>query len=289
MLDSIDRATEDLRNRLESTTAPTAAIDHGLADVAARLSAVERLQRIESVSRWISHAVLKTQPLVSVIIPTVDRTRLLRRALESVLAQRYGHFEVVVVADGGHEGTKAVVDDLGDPRIRWSRIPKGGVAAARNAALALAHGQIVTYLDDDNMMDREWLYSVVWAFEQRPDVDVLYGAVVVDDPLRINGESPGEVPQTFLQPWQREPILETDMGTMAHRDGLAEARFDEGLSYHADGDLLVRLTADRDPLVLPVVACYYTTDDPNRVTVTGWTAADRERSARMELDHAQSG
>jgi hypothetical protein len=56
------------------------------------------------------------------------------------------------------------------------------------------------------------------------------------------------------------------MGAIAHRSGLAEARFDERLSRLGDWDLLLRLTAERDPLVLPAIACHYTTDAPNRIT-----------------------
>jgi glycosyltransferase involved in cell wall biosynthesis len=248
----------------------------GLDDVTDWLDAIERVQRIESLSRWIRHAPLHTDPLVSVVLPAVDRPQLLRRALESVAAQRYERFEVLVVDDGGDEDSRAVVEEFCDSRIRWSRIPRGGVCAARNAALASARGEIVAYLDDDNVMDPDWLYAVVCAFDQRPDVDVLYGAIVVDDLLRLTGESHGELPKTFLQPWDREANIEPDMGAIAHRNGLPDARFDETLSYHGDGDLLRRLTAHRDPLVLPMVACYYATDAPNRISVRARKSVEDE-------------
>lgn len=252
-----------------------AKLDEGLLELTNWFAALERVQRIDSVSRWIRHATLHTQPLVSVVLPTANRPRQLRRALRSVMAQRYERFEVLVVDDGGHEDSRAVVDELGDPRIRWSSIPRAGVSAARNAALDLARGEIVAYLDDDNLMDPEWLYAVVWAFEQRPDNEVLYGAIVVDDVLRLRGESSGELPETYLEAWDREAIVEPDMGCLAHRSGLREARFNEALSSYVDGDLFRRLTADRDPLVLPAVACYYTTDAPNRISVAARIAAER--------------
>jgi hypothetical protein len=66
------------------------------------------------------------------------------------------------------------------------------------------------------------------------------------------------------------------MGTMAHRSGLPEARFNEALTHNVDGDLMRRLTADRDPLVVPVVACYYATDAPNRISVSARKSVEDE-------------
>ena len=57
-----------------------------------------------------------------------------------------------------------------------------------------------------------------------------------------------------------------DIGCIAHRAGIAEARFDESLREMGDWDLLLRLTRDAPPLALPAVACYYTTDAPDRLS-----------------------
>jgi hypothetical protein len=240
---------------------------HG--ETADRLASLEGLLSIDAVGRFVRYARLATEPLVSVVLPTRDRPDRLRRAVDSVLAQRYKHWELLVVDDGGTSDSESVVDAAGDPRLRWTRIDHQGVCAARNTGLARARGEIVAYLDDDNLMDPEWLYSVVWAFDQRPDVDVLYGAFVVDDLLRVGGQASGQLPRTFLHPWSREGLRHgnlADIGAVAHRSGLPEARFDEGLRQMGDWDLLLRLTAERDPLVLPAIACYYTTDAPSRLT-----------------------
>jgi len=57
-----------------------------------------------------------------------------------------------------------------------------------------------------------------------------------------------------------------DIGCIAHRAGLPEARFDESLREMGDWDLFLRLTRDAPPLALPAIACYYTTDAPNRLS-----------------------
>jgi glycosyltransferase involved in cell wall biosynthesis len=223
---------------------------------------------IEAVTRWIRQATLAETPLISVITPTKDRPLHLERAIRSVAAQRYENWELVVVDDGDTEDSRPVIESVGDPRIVWSRNPGHGESAARNHALALAGGDLIAYLDDDNMMDRDWLYAVAWAFEQRSDIDVLYGAHVVDDYRRFKGQESGGLPWIFFAPWSRELLRKVniaDQSAIAHRAGLTAARYDDTLEAATDWDLMLRLTADKDPLALPAIACYYTTDAPDRI------------------------
>ena len=232
---------------------------------------------INAFGRFIRHAHLGREPLISVVLPTYERPDHLRRAVQSVLAQRHARWELLVVDDGGQLDSERVVEETMDPRVRWMQIEHRGVCAARNAALAHASGELVAYLDDDNVMDVDWLYSVGWAFETHPDATVLYGGIVIDDPVRIKGGPAGDLPRMFLNPWNRTALRDgnlADIGAIAHRAGLPEARFDESLKTMGDWDLLVRLTAEREPLVLPAVACYYTTDAPMRLTCSPSTAED---------------
>jgi hypothetical protein len=282
-------ALEDVSIGLERVAAHASSLQRTNEGLEARLAAMENVLAIDAVGRIVQQAQLKHKPLVSVVLPTRDRPELLRRAIASVLAQRYPRWELLVIDDGGKADSKRVVEDASDERIRWMRIAHQGTCAARNMALATASGEIVAYLDDDNVMDPAWLRSVVWAFEQHPEVDVLYGAFVVDDLLRAGGSESGALPRTFLHTWNRE-VLRTgnlaDMSAIAHRSGLPEARFDESLRTMGDWDLLVRLTAERDPLVLPAIACYYMTDAPNRLTGGPTQDADLAKvKGRAEVIH----
>ncbi len=266
-----------LNERMTAIDRRIDALESAISAQAEETRTIGDLTTIDSLSRWLAHASLAQRPLVSIVLPTRNRPRELRRAIASVQAQRYDNWELVVVDDGGSEDSRELVAALGDPRARWLGIPGRGVGAARNAALGEARGEIIAYLDDDNMMDRGWLYAVAWAFEQRPDIDVLYGAFVIDDVLRVAGQGSGALPETFLRRYRKEALLTgnlADMGAMAHRAGLPGAWFDESLLQMGDWDLLVRLTADKDPLVLPAVACYYTTDTPERLSNGPTAAAD---------------
>src|SRR5436305_8997453 len=91
-------------------------------------------------------------PLVSVITPTRGRPELLTRALGSLAAQDEPAWEVIVVDDGEGEGSAAAAA-LADPRVRTLRNPGRGVAEARIAGIALARGELVAWLDDDDWWD----------------------------------------------------------------------------------------------------------------------------------------
>jgi hypothetical protein len=229
---------------------------------------LKNLAAIEAFSRFIRYATLTTGPLVSVVTPTTRPDRL-KRAIESVRAQRYDNWELLVVGDAGRADTRAVADALGDQRISYLESARPNESAARNQGLEHARGELIAYLDDDNLMDPGWLHAVVWAFEQRPDVDTLYGALVADDELRFAGKSSGGHPVIWFHPWSRDSLRQSniaDMSSMAHRAGLPEAWLDERLEGVVDWDLLLRLTADKDPLALPAIACYYTTGAPDRIS-----------------------
>ena len=183
------------------------------------------------------------------ITPTYQRPTLLARAIASVQAQTYGRWEMVVVDDGSQTAAE-VIEVIGDQRVRLVEAGHEGPTAARNKGLDAAEGTIITYLDDDNTFDRGWLKAVAWAFQVHADSEVLYGARLIDDDQRVHGTGDGGWPMLHFEPL-RLGGLElgnlADMGAIAHRAGLPEARFDERLWEYGDWDFLLSLTEHRTP------------------------------------------
>src|SRR5206468_1498575 len=94
-------------------------------------------------------------PLVSVILPVCDGASFVGDTLASALGQTYRHLEVVVVDDGSRDGTRAVVEAWveRDARVRLVSQANGGVAAARNRAIAAANGDLIAPLDADDLWE----------------------------------------------------------------------------------------------------------------------------------------
>src|SRR5699024_435877 len=111
---------------------------------------------------------LSAEPLVSVIIPSKDRATVLPTAVQSVLDQTYGRWELIVVDDGSRDQTPEVLAAFtGDPRVRVvTHETNRGVAAARNTGLEAATGAYIAYLDSDNTWEPDFLELMVRFVQQ---------------------------------------------------------------------------------------------------------------------------
>ncbi|MCK9187595.1 glycosyltransferase [Acidithiobacillus sp.] len=107
-------------------------------------------------------ALYETNPLVSIIILTLNRPEMLRRALRSVYAQSYRNLEVMVLNDGGEPVESVLVDTLHEVRFSYlSFSENGGQALRRNQAIQASHGDIIVYLDDDDVYQREHVEIII--------------------------------------------------------------------------------------------------------------------------------
>lgn len=230
---------------------------------------IKRQLQIWTTMAWVETADVQADRLISVVMPTRNRCGWIERAIASIEAQTYRHWELIVVDDGSTDETGAVVAvaTTRDKRIRCLHIEHAGAPAARNAGLADATGEIVCYLDDDNVMHRNWLKSVAWAIESWPQTEVLYGARIIEHNPPHQADGTESLPSMFFSPWDRRRLESSnyvDQNVIAHRAGLPEAHFDEALPMCQDWDLMLRMTARRRPLELPVLACFYSTTAPHR-------------------------
>lgn len=106
---------------------------------------------------------------VSVIIPTHNRAGFLARAIDSVLAQTYADFELIVVDDGSTDGTPELLASYGK-KLTVLRQDNHGPAAARNAGIKIARHPLLAFLDSDDLITKNKLALQVAAMEARPDV-----------------------------------------------------------------------------------------------------------------------
>jgi glycosyltransferase involved in cell wall biosynthesis len=96
-------------------------------------------------------------PQVSVVVPAFNYARYVGEAVESVLGQTWGGFEVIVVDDGSTDGTRQVVEAIGDERVRYVYQRNAGLPAARNTGIRMARHEVVGFLDADDLWWPEFL------------------------------------------------------------------------------------------------------------------------------------
>ena len=92
------------------------------------------------------------EPTVCVIVPTYNHAPLLKKALESLIAQTFTDWEVVVINNFSGDDTIQIVESFNDSRIRITNFRNSGViAASRNEGLRLAKGKYIAFLDSDDL------------------------------------------------------------------------------------------------------------------------------------------
>lgn len=190
---------------------------------------------------------MSKNPTVSVIIPTYNRAHLIGRAVQSVLAQTYKDFEIIVVDDGSTDNTEEVVKNFGNSRIRCARHGENkGAAAARNTGIKIARGSYIAFLDSDDEWLPEKLEKQVRVFGKASlEVGVIYtGCWRMEGDRKTYTPSPkiiqkqGNIHRLLL-----EGSLFVTSTAMVRRECLLRVGvFDEHLLRHQDWELWIRIS-----------------------------------------------
>lgn len=143
-------------------------------------------------------------PLVSIIIPTYNRPRLLTEAIGSALGQTYRHIEVVVSENAGPEVSEAVCRSFGDERVRYRRNARNlGIAGNIREASKCARGVLVAHLHDDDILEPEFVERLLPGMTTSNAVVVGFGDHSVTD---VAGTiDPGST-QRFRRKWKRDQL-----------------------------------------------------------------------------------
>ena len=195
--------------------------------------------------------------LVSVVVPSHNRARLLRRTLQSIRAQHLDDLEIVVVDDGSTDDSQAVAA-AADPRVVVVRNQKpAGVSAARNCGIAAARGDWIAFCDDDDVWSPDKLTRQLAAANQARADWAYAGDVNVDEGLRVLSGGPPPDPDAVVAQLPRwNPLASGGSNVVVRASVLAAAGgFDPTLRRTEDWDLWIRLArigppaCAREPLV----------------------------------------
>jgi glycosyltransferase involved in cell wall biosynthesis len=179
-------------------------------------------------------------PTISVAIPTYQRRGLVLDAIASVLAQGRAATEILVVDDGSTDGTSDAVADLHGDAVQLIRQPNRGPSAARNAAIGAAQGDVVAFLDSDNLWVPSHLGVVAELFTLHPAAAL----VGTQRNYAFGDDAPGGA--ALVDSAEDLLLRRLQVGLLSsvavRRDALeAAGGFDEQLRYGEDAELFMRL------------------------------------------------
>jgi glycosyltransferase involved in cell wall biosynthesis len=118
-------------------------------------------------------------PLVSVIIPTHKRPRLLAEALKSLMEQSYPHWEAIIIDNGSQKTVEAVVDTFNEPRMHYFYQEEGNRSKARNFGVSQAAGEYIAFLDDDDRFMPDKLLEQVKYMNAHREVGLVSCGVIM--------------------------------------------------------------------------------------------------------------
>jgi glycosyltransferase involved in cell wall biosynthesis len=180
---------------------------------------------------------------VSVIIPAYNGDRYIKEAIDSVLAQTYPNYEIIVVDDGSTDNTRSIIQSYGN-KINYISQENQGVAAARNRGLKLAQGEYIAFLDQDDFFLPDKLATQLLLLESKSSLSLVNsGWQIVDEEGKV---------LAAVEPWQKLPILDLAglivwkpvfLGAMLFRRSWLEhcGGFDLSWQQTPDVDLVMRL------------------------------------------------
>ena len=124
-------------------------------------------------------------PAISVIVPIYNMEKLMRKCLDSILAQTFQDYECLLIDDGSKDGSSAICDEYAanDPRFKAFHKPNGGLSDARNYGIERAQGDYTIFFDPDDWVDADCLTDM-YAKAQETDADMVICDYFNEDPYR---------------------------------------------------------------------------------------------------------
>ena len=188
------------------------------------------------------------QPLVSVIINCYNSAKYLRETIDSLIAQTYSNWEAIFWDNCSTDKTAEIIKSYGDPRFRYFLAEKNTpLGYARNLAVDNAKGEIVTFLDSDDLWKETWVESFVNMFKSDDSITIVFCR------FEVFSSNYSRLNRTLLK--NEEGYLPMDEFINKYSVGMSGAainkrildfnqiRFDESFNLIEDYDFFVRIAS----------------------------------------------
>ena len=214
--------------------------------------------------------------MISVVIPLYNKEKSVRATLESVLAQTYTDYEIVIVNDGSKDNSVAVCEDIinsltpsFDNSLRIFSKPNGGVSSARNFGVEKSRGEYVAFLDGDDLWEPTYLEEAVRLIQDYPGA-AIYGLGLGS---MTNGEKhpaaefvPAGYRGVVSNLWNNPNTMLawTSSSSICPRELLLKTPANTQLTHGEDLDQWLRLMLQGDAVFYNKTLAYYVKDAENR-------------------------
>jgi glycosyltransferase involved in cell wall biosynthesis len=228
------------------------------------------------------------ETFVSVIIPVRNGERYLADAIASVLNQNHTPLELVIVDDGSTDGTRDVVADAATHYgtcVHYMHQTWRGPSAARNLGISKARGDVISFLDHDDLWAPQCLPRHLAYLSAHPEIDIVQGLII-----QMQRVPAGSAPDEFTFEVSSEPYQFISLSSAVYRKTVFErvGGCDEKLLEGEDADWFIRAWERNVPkAVLEDVMLYYRRHDTNLTTDSGPRLLPR--LFKMHLDRLRAG
>ena len=200
--------------------------------------------------------------MISIIIPLYNKANCIARTIESVLAQSYNEFEIIVVDDGSTDGSKDIVMSINDSRIRYVYKKNGGVSSARNYGARIANSTWLFFLDADDILLPEALISL--SSYCKDGTFIVSGGFVIenaDERIIRKPRVVGLIKSPLKQWWLRNIMPRTGNLLLTKDVFFSLGGFDERISYNEDYGFLLKMLAIYEIVIIQNILMIYTDDN----------------------------
>ncbi len=218
--------------------------------------------------------------LISVVIPVYNGAKTIKETIESVLQQTYSHFELIVINSDSTDRTLEIVSSIQDQRIKIYNYPKANGSVNRNRGLTHATGELIAFLDADDLWTPDKLELQYNILKDNPQAAVVYSWTdAIDEKGKFlrscsHATWQGDIYRTLLL----NDFIASGSNVMIRENVLAQVGgFNESLTNAQDRDTWLRLAAITDFVCVPKVQVLYRIL-PNSVSsnIVGMEAAQLE-------------
>jgi len=194
---------------------------------------------------------MTSTPLISVVIPAYNAANFLPQVIQSVLDQSYANWELLIIDDGSKDNTKEVVNDFcqSDSRVNLVSKENGGVSVARNLGAELAKGELIAFLDSDDLWLKDKLKSHIEYMAAHPNVGASFSRVEL---IESDGKTTRKTTNNIVDKLQPQDLFYgnptvTTSNLVIRKSVFQELNgFDESMQYNEDIDLLFRLSFQKN-------------------------------------------